>query len=166
LQINCNSNFLSISEVYVTTLVQNVRERLRTQGGRMTGQRRLICETLEAMSGHPTADELFDEVQAVDPSLSLSTVYRTLRWLESEGLVSARRFDGDQRQERFDPVHPSEHHHFLCTVCQTVIEFDNPLIEQISSEFEQREGVLVECASVELYGLCSQCQENKLEEHA
>ncbi|MFC1879438.1 Fur family transcriptional regulator [Chloroflexota bacterium] len=148
----------------MNTLVQNVSERLRSQGGRMTGQRRLICETLENISGHPTAEELFDKVQVVDPSLSLSTVYRTLRWLEGEGLVSARRFDGDQRQERFDPVHPFEHHHFLCTVCHAVIEFDNPLIDQISAEFERNTDVLVECTSLELYGLCSRCQKRTLEE--
>jgi len=147
----------------VATLVQNARKRLRSQGGRMTGQRWLICETLESMSGHPTAEELFEQVQVHDRSLSLSTVYRTLRWLEAEGLVSSRRFDGDQRQERFDPVHPSEHHHFLCTVCKSVIEFDSPLIDQISEDFEELEGVLVQCRSVELYGLCRQCRasENK-----
>ena len=145
----------------MTSLAKNVRERLRDQGGRMTSQRRLICETLEAMSGHPTAEELFENVRSVDPSISLSTVYRTLRWLEAEGLVSTRRFDGDPRQDRFDPAYPADHHHFLCTICKAVIEFDHPLILQLSAEFEKNNNVLVDCASVELYGLCSRCKDER-----
>jgi Fe2+ or Zn2+ uptake regulation protein len=129
----------------------------------MTAQRRLILETLETLGCHPTAEDLFAEVHQQDPSLSLSTVYRTLRWLEGEGLVSARRFDEERRQERFDPVLPAEHHHFLCTLCKLVIEFEDPLIDSIKAGFEGETGSLVESASVTLYGLCSQCRNERHE---
>jgi len=55
----------------------------------------------------PPQKRIFSVVQERDPSLNLSTVYRTLRWLEQEGLVSARRFDEERRQERFDPALPT-----------------------------------------------------------
>jgi len=147
----------------VGTLVTNVQERLLIQGGRMTGQRRLICESLEAYSGHPTAEEVYELVRPSDPSLNLSTVYRTLRWLEQEGLVSVRRFDTEGRRERFDPVHPSQHHHFLCSECKCVIEFDTPLIDKVSIEFETEYRAAVNSASLELYGLCKDCQEKQSE---
>jgi len=139
------------------TLIKDANNRLREQGGRMTSQRLLILETLEAMMGHPTAEELFEEVKKCDPRLNLSTVYRTLRWLEQENLVSARRFHEDRRQERFDPVHPSEHHHFLCLECKRVIEFDHNLINEIASQFATAEKVEVERASMVLYGICNLC---------
>lgn len=138
-------------------LVQEASQRLQDQGGRMTSQRRLIFETLQNLSGHPTAEQLYQIVQRADPSLSLSTVYRTLRWLQEEDLVSARLFDEDRRQERFDPAFPSEHHHFMCTTCKTVIEFDSELFETIKARFEQRSAAQVQTGSIVLYGLCPRC---------
>jgi Fe2+ or Zn2+ uptake regulation protein len=142
----------------MSTLVKNAWERLQSQGGRMTSQRRLILETLDTLDCHPTAEELFDAVNEQDANLNLSTVYRTLRWLEQEGLVSSRRFDEERRKDRFDPVLPTEHHHFLCTHCKDVIEFDSDLIEQVVTQFENRSGARVETSSLVLYGLCSRCQ--------
>lgn len=143
----------------MTTLYQEASIKLREQGGRMTNQRRIILQTLDTISVHPTAEELFELVSQRDSSLNLSTVYRTLRWLESEGLVSARRFEGESRQERFDPGSSVEHYHFLCTRCEKVIEFDHHLVEEIRSQFERSTGVVVHNVSVVLYGLCNECQQ-------
>ena len=133
--------------------------RLRAQGRRMTTQRRLILETLETLTNHPTAEELFALARQKDPSLNLSTVYRTLRLLEEEDLVSTRVFNEERRQERFDAAYPSEHHHFMCTVCKSVIEFETNLIDQIKMEFERQNGALVETGSIVLYGLCVKCRQ-------
>lgn len=124
----------------------------------MTMQRRLILENLENTSNHPTAEELFEVVSKFDSKIHLSTVYRTLRWLEQEGLVSARRFDEGQRQERFDPALPTEHDHFVCKYCQRVIEFNDPQKQAIRDHFEIETGAAVETISIELYGLCADCQ--------
>jgi Fe2+ or Zn2+ uptake regulation protein len=143
----------------MNTLAQAARERLHEQGGRMTRQRRLILDALECLDCHPTAEELFAEVKDTDPALNLSTVYRTLRWLEQEGLVSARRFAEQHRQERFDPALPSEHFHFVCNQCQRVIEFDEPLTEMVKTRFAAEHGASIETISLVLYGVCEQCQE-------
>ena len=124
----------------------------------MTAQRRFILEALECLGCHPTAEEIFAVVQQRDPSPNLSTVYRTLHWLEHEGLVSARRFDEERRQERFDPALPTQHHHFLCSVCKAVIEFDSPLVNTIKDQFERQTGCQAVSASLTLYGVCQQCQ--------
>ena len=139
-------------------LVQDASKRLRSGGGRMTAQRRLILEALECLGCHPTAEDVYAEVRQRDSGVNLSTVYRTLRWLEQEGLISARRFDDERRQERFDPALPAEHHHFVCSECKSVIEFDDPLIDDIKAGFEDKTGVKVDLASVTLYGVCSQCK--------
>src|SRR5512139_2659251 len=140
-------------------LVDLATQRLHTQGGRMTSQRRLILEALDCLGCHPTAEEIFAVVNQRDPTVNLSTVYRTLRWLEQEGLVSARRFDENRRQERFDPVLPAEHHHFQCTACKNVIEFDDPLIQTIKTQFAVSSSCRVISASVMLYGLCPRCRQ-------
>ena len=140
-------------------LVEETTQRLHAQGGRMTSQRRLILQTLERLSGHPTAEQLFQIVRRQDSSLSLSTIYRTLRWLQEEDLVSTRLFDEERRQERFDPAFPSEHHHFMCTACKSVIEFDTQLIDSIKVQFERQSGAQVQVGSIVLYGLCARCRE-------
>jgi Fe2+ or Zn2+ uptake regulation protein len=124
----------------------------------MTGQRRSVLQALQQYPGHPTAEELYRAALKDDPSIHLSTVYRTLRWLQGEGLVNSRVFDEDRRQERFDAVLPSTHHHFLCNRCKAVIEFADPHLAELSTSFADQHGVLVESASLVLYGLCPDCQ--------
>lgn len=142
---------------WMPDLYLQASQRLHAQGGRMTAQRRLILVSLDALDTHPTAEELHAIAVRQDPSLNLSTVYRTLRWLEQEGLVSTRRFDEPRRQDRFDPMLPSQHHHFVCKSCKNVIEFDLPALSDIQQDLEHLHQVRVESASVVFYGLCAAC---------
>ena len=139
-------------------LAKAAHQRLREQGGRLTSQRRVLFDILDSLSEHPTAEELLTIAREQDPDINLSTVYRTLRWLEAENLVSARLFNEDRRQERFDPVLPSEHHHFMCTRCKSVIEFNSSLFDSIKSNFQELNGARVTTGSIVLYGLCADCR--------
>jgi Fur family transcriptional regulator, ferric uptake regulator len=123
----------------------------------MTAQRRLILETLQSIQGHPTAEDVYKLVKPHAPRLHLSTVYRTMRWLEEEGLVSSLWLENDRRQERFDTSFPSQHHHFVCSICKEVIEFDSPDLARFQAQFEQEHGVGVESASLVFYGRCRHC---------
>lgn len=142
------------------SLIQQVTEKLRAVGGRMTSQRRLILEVLECGEDHPTAEEVYQRARASDESLHLSTVYRTLRWLEEEGFVSPRWFEDERRQERFDPVgHDSgDHYHFRCRMCNTIVEFSEPLLDVIKQAYQKQYGGEVESASLTLYGVCENCK--------
>ncbi len=141
--------------------IETIRQALRASGGRMTAQRRLIFETLIACDDHPTAEEIFVRARRMKPELNLSTVYRTLRWLEQVGLVNGRLFEGGPRQERFDPVgeRPADHHHFRCRECNAIIEFPAPLLEAIKEQFARQHRAQVESATLTLYGLCAACRE-------
>ncbi|MCX6030305.1 MAG: transcriptional repressor [Chloroflexi bacterium] len=147
-------------------LVSEAAAALRTAGGRMTAQRRLILETLETLAGHPTAEEVYALVRERDATLNPSTVYRTLAWLENAGLVSHCHLDAGpdgEHSERFDPVTPIEHHHFVCTGCGRVIKFESPRIEEIKAEFAGQHGGRVERAALTLYGVCGEYGSWKLE---
>jgi Fe2+ or Zn2+ uptake regulation protein len=142
------------------SLLQQVIEKVRAEGGRMTAQRRLILEALETGEDHPTAEEIYQRARASDDSLHLSTVYRTLRWLEEEGLVSPRWFEDERRQERFDPVgqDSGDHYHFRCRVCNSIVEFSEPLLDRIKQVYQEQFGGEVENASLTLYGVCESCK--------
>ena len=142
------------------SLVEQVTEKLHAEGGRMTPQRRLILDALKCCADHPTAEEIYLRARASDTSLHLSTVYRTLRWLEEEGFVSPRWFEDERRQERFDPVSDNnpDHFHFRCRVCNAIVEFPQPLIEEIKQAYQEHYGGQVESATLTLYGICQRCQ--------
>jgi Fe2+ or Zn2+ uptake regulation protein len=142
------------------SLIQQVTQKIRSDGGRMTAQRKLILAVLQSYTDHPTAEEIYIRALEQDSSLHLSTVYRTLRWLEEEGFVSPRWFDDERRQERFDTVSDdkNDHHHFRCNVCNQIVEFSEPMIEDIKSFYEERFGGKVDSASLTLYGICEECQ--------
>jgi Fur family ferric uptake transcriptional regulator len=142
------------------TLTEKAIQRLQGQQGRVTEQRRLILETLETLPVHPTAEDVYLRVRQTAPHVNLSTVYRTLRWLQKEGLVSGRVFSEDERQERFDANMPEEHQHFLCRSCKRIIEFDeSAALESLIADFEKGSGVLVEHAGLVFHGLCADCRE-------
>ncbi|OGO48220.1 MAG: hypothetical protein A2Z30_05155 [Chloroflexi bacterium RBG_16_64_43] len=141
----------------MTDLLDRARARVRAAGGRMTGQRRLILETLTALPAHPTAEEVHARAARRDSALNLSTVYRTLHWLEAEGLVEPRRFRGHGRHDHFDLAGAHGQHHFLCTKCQRVLEFDEPQVEAVARGYARRHAVKVHEASLVLYGLCAEC---------
>jgi Fe2+ or Zn2+ uptake regulation protein len=141
------------------SLLQTAHEKLLLQGGRMTSQRRCILETLADQPDHPTAEQLYQIVKQCDPTINLSTVYRTLRWLEQEGLVNARRFGDHHHHEHFDPAQSGEHYHFYCTICQRIIEFDDPGIEMLKDHVQQQLGVAIFSTTVTLNGICAQCRQ-------
>jgi len=144
-------------------LADQVTQTLRAQGGRMTAQRRLILNLLQSTDSHPTAEELFALARQADPSLNLSTVYRTLNWLEERGFVSPRRFDDGHSHKHFDPVQPNDGRvqHFHCRRCDRVIEFTAPqvelLLEQIRGEVAHQYSLQVDDAALVLSGLCKDC---------
>lgn len=143
-------------------LLRNAKRTLSTSGGRMTAQRKLILAALAESPGHPTAEEIHRMVQPKNPAVNLSTVYRTLRWLEQEGLVNSRHFEGEPHQDRFDPVaeRGGDHHHFRCRGCNRIIEFDAPLLEQVRQTFIENHGGQVDTAALVFYGLCAECAED------
>lgn len=141
------------------SLLDQVTDKLHAEGGRMTSQRKLILEALASCPDHPTAEEIYLRACENDAMLHLSTVYRTLRWLEDEGFVSPRWFEDEHRQERFDTVHDDngDHYHFRCRICNTIVEFPEPLVEEIKTSYQFNFGGQIESATLTLYGICQGC---------
>lgn len=137
-------------------LSQRLQDALRAAGGRLTPQRRLILQVLEASDEHLDAETLYEQVKARDPGVSLATVYRTLAVLRELGLVEEHRLG--EEHGHFEAVHDMLHYHFTCLRCGDVIEFDTPLVAQIEQELHDRQGVHVVSSQLHLEGYCAKCQ--------
>src|SRR5206468_12829496 len=86
---------------------------LRAVGKRLTRARRTILDIVRASEAHPSAAMVYREVRRRLPRVSLATVYRNLRMLAAEGLLSER---ADTAGMRFDG-HTADHDHFTCVAC-------------------------------------------------
>ena len=66
---------------------EHIRDLFRMHDLRCTHQREIVYAGLSAANLHPTAEELYQNLHAQDPNISLATVYNTLDLLQDVGLV-------------------------------------------------------------------------------
>lgn len=132
-------------------------EALRSRGLRMTPQRRLVLDAVQAL-GHGTPEQVADRVQETTPSLSLSTVYRTLDLLEEMGVVSHTHLG--HRAPTYHATGHADHIHLVCRRCRTVAEADVDGARTLAAEVLARYGFAADVAHLSLDGLCVGCQQD------
>lgn len=127
-------------------------ERLCLEKGlKMTEQRRVIARVLSESEDHPDAEELHRRASAIDPRISIATVYRTVRLFEEADILERHDF-GDGRA-RYESV-PDEHHdHLIDMHSGDVIEFQSDEIERLQREVAKKLGYKLVGHRLELYGV-------------
>ncbi len=121
------------------------------KGMRMTDQRRVIARVLSDSQDHPDVEELHRRAHAVDPRISIATVYRTVRLFEDSGIISRHDFrDGRSRYEEAPETH---HDHLIDMTTGKVIEFVDAEIEALQEAIARRLGYRLVDHRLELYGL-------------
>jgi Fur family ferric uptake transcriptional regulator len=118
---------------------------------RMTGQRRVIARVLSDAKDHPDVEEVHRRAHAVDPRISLSTVYRTLRLLEAKGILE--RHDFGAGRGRYEAAARSHHDHLIDLETGRVIEFRNDEIERLQQRIAEELGFELVGHKLELYGV-------------
>ena len=98
-----------------------IRRSLVGSGLRCTPQRYAVMAFLMEHTSHPTAAEIFEAVNRVDPRTSKATTYNNLRDLVQAGLVREVAVEG--RSARFD-AKGMRHHHFICDRCGNVEDME------------------------------------------
>lgn len=122
------------------------------KGMRMTEQRRVIASVIEeASEEHPDVEELYRRSVAIDPGISISTVYRTVKLFEDAGMIE--RHDFRDGRSRYETV-PDEHHdHLIDLRSGQVIEFRNEEIEALQEFIAKKLGYKLVDHRLELYGV-------------
>jgi Fur family ferric uptake transcriptional regulator len=127
----------------------SLEELCASKGLKMTGQRRTILKVLADAGDHPSVEDILDRAKAIDSSISMATVYRTLNLLDELGMVI--KHDFKENFARFD-MRMDHHHHLIDIESGDVIEFQNDEIEEMKRQIALSLGYdLVECR-LELYG--------------
>jgi Fur family ferric uptake transcriptional regulator len=120
------------------------------RGLRITEQRRVIARVLSDAADHPDVEELHRRSAAIDPGISIATVYRTVRLFEEAGILERHDFrDGRSRYE----TTPDEHHdHLIDVESGAVVEFHDDELEELQRRIAERLGFDLVDHRMELYG--------------
>jgi len=131
---------------------EEIRRSLQDRGLRCTPQRYAVMAFLAEHAGHPTATEIFEAVNRVDPRSSRGTTYNNLRDLVKAGLVREVAVEG--RAARFD-LKGMRHHHFICDRCGKVEDMEwYEVTKPAPGSLGKR--VLRDCEAI-IRGLCAEC---------
>ncbi len=126
-----------------------IEEACIAKGMRMTDQRRVIARVIASADDHPDVEELHRRASAVDPNISLSTVYRTVKLFEDAAIITRHAF-GDGRA-RYEPIPESHHDHLIDLRSGQVVEFQSEEIERLQAEVARKLGYKLVDHRLELY---------------
>ena len=129
-----------------------IKRSLEGGGLRCTPQRYAVMACLMEHTGHPTAAEIFEAVNRLDPRCSRATTYNNLRDLVQAGLVREVAVEG--RAARFD-AKGMRHHHFICDRCGNVEDLEWYNVPRPRS-VSLGKRILRECELI-VRGLCTKC---------
>ena len=120
---------------------------------RNSKQRDAVFQNLNERYDHPTAEEVYLAVRKDNPNISLATVYRNLRLLESEGkILKIPSSDGD----RFDG-HTHSHCHLTCKRCNRVVDLEMKKGSSPESLIDNKD-IQVSGYNLMFFGICSNCK--------
>jgi Fur family transcriptional regulator, ferric uptake regulator len=132
-------------------------EQLCTEHGlRMTGQRRTIARVLTDADDHPSVEEVHRRAHGVDPRISLSTVYRTVRLFEAKGILERHDFGAGRLgagKRRYEEAGQRHHDHLIDVDTGRIIEFRNEEIEKLQERIAREHGFTLVGHKLELYGV-------------
>ena len=121
------------------------------KGLRITEQRKVIARVLGESEDHPDVEALHARAAAVDPGISIATVYRTVRLFEEAGVVEKHDF-GDGRA-RYEAAAETHHDHLIDVETGNVIEFVDEELEELQKRIAARLGFRLVDHRMELYGV-------------
>ncbi|MEO6248747.1 MAG: Fur family transcriptional regulator [Sphingomicrobium sp.] len=122
-----------------------------TKGLRITDQRRVIARILSEADDHPDVETLHERAAAVDPRISIATVYRTVRLFEEAGILERHEF-GDGRS-RYEAASDEHHDHLIDVETGKVIEFVDEELEMLQRRIAEKLGFRLVDHRMELYGV-------------
>jgi Fur family peroxide stress response transcriptional regulator len=132
-----------------------VTERMRELGFRLTPQRMAILQMLFGHHGHPTAEDLYQQVSAEFPMISLATVYKTLHVLEALGEVTTLSIDGCMHYDPSTAPHP----HLICVNCERILDLPASAMPALPEPTLTETGARILRYDVRAFGWCPQCGE-------
>jgi Fur family ferric uptake transcriptional regulator len=135
--------------------IEVLNAHLKRRGLNRSSRRDVVVGAFLASNKHLSVDDLFNLVRRKSPGIGRTTVYRTLKLLESAGLAQALVLEGETRFER--ELNRRHHDHFICSGCGSIFEFSSDEIEALQEEEARKIGFQIEGHKHQVYGRCAKC---------
>jgi Fur family ferric uptake transcriptional regulator len=135
-----------------------LQQSLRKKGIRLTRQRRVILQVMDAAEQHLDVDQILERAQKINAEVHLVTVYRTIDLLKKHGLIDELdllRLRGDRHY--YETHGPRDHIHVACLRCGKVREFESRLYEQLKEQIARDFQMQVTVSRTEVGGICNEC---------
>lgn len=129
---------------------------LRDHGYRLTSPRWLVWSVLRGANRHLTADEIFVKVSEADPTVNLSSVYRSLTLFEDLDLARESHLGIDD-SARWELAHPDDHFHMVCGQCGNVSHHEGALVDQVRSHLGDHHEFRADSIDLVVTGVCGDC---------
>ena len=129
----------------------DIEQLCAERGLRITEQRRIIARVLSESADHPDVELLHKRASALDPGISIATVYRTVRLFEEAGILDRHDF-GDGRA-RYEAAPEAHHDHLIDVETGKVVEFVDPELEALQRVIAEKLGYRLVDHRMELFGV-------------
>src|SRR5499427_6851156 len=135
-----------------------LQQAAASRGIRLTRQRRVILQVMDAAEQHLDVDQILDRAQKISPEVHLVTVYRTIDLLKKEGLIDELDLLHLRGDRHYYETHgPRDHIHVACLRCGKVREFESRLYEQLKNQIARDFHMKVTVSRTEVGGYCAEC---------
>lgn len=142
--------------------ISRCKEALQNARVKLTHQRLEVFREVASTDEHPDAETVYRRVRARIPMISLDTVYRTLSLLQELGMITTL---GPPRERvRYD-ANTAPHHHFICSQCGAVCDFECEAFDHLEIPAAVRHLGDIDRAQVEVRGLCCRCARGNRKNH-
>jgi Fur family transcriptional regulator, ferric uptake regulator len=149
---------MSVKDRHSTDKTLNeILQRLREAGQRLTIQRRVVVEALAYGNAHMTICDIQDYIAGRNVVLDKSTIYRILEKLNEVGVVSQT--DLGTHGVVYELMRDTPHHHLVCLSCGDISNLADTMISPLRAQLEQTYGFLPRLDHMALFGYCQQCQQ-------
>ncbi|MFO7738110.1 MAG: transcriptional repressor [Desulfatiglandaceae bacterium] len=130
--------------------------KLRENGHKITPQRLAIAKILADSEGHPSVENIYEQLKADYPTMSLATVYRNVVLIKSLGEVLELGFpDGSNR---YDGHKPYPHPHVICVRCRKISDPELTSVEEMTKEVVRKTDFTILTHQLIFSGICEDCR--------
>jgi Fur family ferric uptake transcriptional regulator len=138
------------------TDTEQLSDRLRVGGYRVTRPRQAVWRVLREADDHLTVEEIAARVADREPAVNLASVYRSLALFAELDLVRESRL-GDADATRWELAHPDEHFHLICDRCGRVDHHAGDLVASIVEHLYSGHGFEARAVELSVVGRCAAC---------
>lgn len=136
-------------------LESSIIKTFRNSGYRATPQRIAISRYILGSHEHPTAQKVYSEVKKDHPTVSLATIYTTIKVLKEMGMI--QELSHPQSETRLDP-NMKPHLHLICSRCETISDWMDPEMEDFIAKVSAEANFVVTGLRFDLKGICRSCK--------